>query len=80
MPSTPISQVGETHLRLEAAVAVGEANVLGRVRAVEEVEDRAEDRCHADRNDHPPDEEDLEGAGGAARLRVAVDMDRGADQ
>jgi hypothetical protein len=73
-------QVGETHLGLEAAVAVGEADVLGRVGAVEEVEHRAEDRRDADRDDHPPDEEDLEGAGAAARLSVAVDMDRGADQ
>jgi hypothetical protein len=73
-------QVGKADLGLEASVAIGEADFAGGARAVEEMEHGAEDRGDPDRHDHPPDENDFQCAGGAARPAVAVAVDRGADQ
>ncbi len=76
----PDRQVSEADLGLKAAVAVAEADFAGRVGAVEEVEHRAEDRGDSHGHHHPPDQEDFQRAGGAARLAVAVTVDRGTDQ
>jgi hypothetical protein len=43
------------------------------------VEHRPEDRSDADGDDHPPDEEDFQRAGGAF-VALAMSVDRGADQ